>query len=265
VASENIQKLFAQTLLGHYADEKAWAAINALRSAGAPEVFEYASAWCHSSEALKRARAAAILCQLQRPAASGSHEGAEWVYRRESFELITTMLESENHPMVLESAISGLGHLADPTALSQILPYQNHPDRDVRFAVAFALGCFPNEPESIAALLRLTVDSSADVRDWAVFGLGVQGEADTPEIRETLFRLLSDPDENVREEAAVGLGKRHDERLLPQLRVMLDGPELNVRVADAASALLELDEVPEDWAPADYKDALKRKFNIAEY
>jgi hypothetical protein len=262
--SEKSQKLFAQTLVGDYEGEEAWAAVNALRSDGSREIFEYAADWCHADDALKRARAAAVLCQLRRAHGPDPPYGPEWMFRDESFGVITRMLENEGHPMVLDSAISALGHLANPKALPYILRYQNHPNQDLRFAVAFALGCFPNDPHSITGLLKLTTDSSSDVRDWAVFGLGVQGDADSPEIRESLFRCLSDPDEDVREEAAVGLGKRHDQRLLPRLRTMLDEPELKVRVADAATALLELDEVPEDWTTADYKDALKRKFNIEE-
>jgi HEAT repeat protein len=244
--SEKIEKLFAQTLVGDYESEEAWAAVGALRTDGSREIFEYAANWCHADEALKRARAADILCQLQRPRVPDLPDNPERIFRDESFEIVTRMLENEGNPMVLDSAISALGHLAKPKALPSILRYQNHPDQNVRFAVAFALGCFPNEPPSIAGLLKLTTDSSSDVRDWAVFGLGVQGDADSPEIRESLFRCLNDPDEDVREEAAIGLGKRHDQRLLPRLRAMLDEPGLKVRVADAATALLELDEVPQN-------------------
>jgi HEAT repeat protein len=90
------------------------------------------------------------------------------------------------------------------------------------------------------------------VRDWAVVGLGVLGDADSEEIRDALLRCVDDSDENVREEAAVGLGKRRDARLLPKLRMMLGEAELRVRVAEAAAALLGLAE--------DYIGALEAKF-----
>ena len=106
------------------------------------------------------------------------------------------------------------------------------------------------------------MDSCSDVRDWAVFGLGVQGDCDPPEIRETLLRCLNDTDEDVHEEAAVGLGKRSDQRLIPQLRAMLDQGEITGRMAEAATGLLELDEAPPEWTPADYRAALSAKFNF---
>ena len=174
------------------------------------------------------------------------------------------MLENEQDPLVLDSAICALGHLYNSSAVPLILRYQDHPNESVRFAVAFALGCFPNDPESVCGLLKLTSDADDDVRDWAVFGLGVQGDADSPEIRDTLLRCLDDANEDVREEAAVGLGKRRDQRLLPTLRTMLDGPKLYVRAAEAAAAILGLDQDPPDWTAADYKAALTNKFHILD-
>ena len=82
------------------------------------------------------------------------------------------------------------------------------------------------------------------------------GDADSPVIRNALVRCLEDSDENVREEAAVGLGKRHDERLIPKLRLMLDAPDLSPRVQEAAALVLALPEVPSDWTSVDYRNAL---------
>ena len=56
------------------------------------------------------------------------------------------MLESERDNLVLDSAISALGHLGNAEAVPLILRFQNHSDDNVRFAVAFALCCFPNDP-----------------------------------------------------------------------------------------------------------------------
>lgn len=244
-----IEALFEQTLVGDYEDDAACDAVHALRLQGSREVFEHAAAWLASENPVKRARAAAILGQLQNP----DHTRA---FCEESYSLITRMLANEEVPLVLDSAISALGHLYDPRAIPVIIRYEDHPDQSVRFSVAFALGCFPNDPESIRVLVKLTADSDSDVRDWAVFGLGVLGDSDSPEIREALLRRLEDEDEDVREEAAIGLGKRRDSRLLPVLLTMLDAPELKIRVAEAAAAYLGLETEPPDWSAEDYKAAL---------
>jgi HEAT repeat protein len=260
LTNPEIAILFEHALLGDYESEDAWAAISALRQSGSREVFERAAHWCRAEDPLKRARAAAVLCQLRRPTASlGSIASPEWLFRDEAYALVVEMVEQEEDPLVLDSAISALGHLDDPRAIPLIIRFHGHAHESVRFAVAFALGCFPNDDESVRCLLRLMSDEDADVRDWAVFGLGVLGDADSPAIRDALLRCLDDADEDVREEAAVGLGKRRDERLLPKLLVMLDGPSPGPRVTEAATALLGLDREPDGWSAADYKAALRVK------
>jgi len=99
----------------------------------------------------------------------------------------------------LSSAISALGHLGDPCAIPLITPFTTHPDARLRFGATFALGCFPDEPASVLALLRLMEDTDDDVRDWPI-GLGVQGAAESAEIRHALFRKLTDGNDDVREE-----------------------------------------------------------------
>jgi hypothetical protein len=264
-----VEALFAQTLVGEYEGSDAWAAVNALRQDGSREIFEHAAAWRRSDDPLKRARAVDILCQLRCAPATNPPEETrwdkpEWMFREESYPLVAEMLENEQDPMVLDSAICALGHLGIAEAVPVILRYRDHPAESIRFAVTFALGCFPNDPQSVDGLLKLISDTDADVRDWAVFGLGVLGDADSFEIREALLRRLDDADEDVREEAAVGLGKRQDQRLIPRLRAMLDEPELGGRVAEAAAALLGLDEDPPEWTAADYKAALTGKFQITD-
>lgn len=44
---------------------------------------------------------------------------------------------------------------------------------------------------------------------------------------------------------------------------MLNEPELKIRVAEAAAALLGMDRDPQEWGAVDYKAALREKFNIA--
>jgi HEAT repeat protein len=264
MTSYEMQQLFNQTLLGDYDDEAPWDAVSALRSDGNREIFETAAAWFRETDPMKRARAAAILAQLR---VSGSEKPPrkepEWLFRDEAFPLIVEMLEHEANVMVLSSGIAALGHLYNEAGIPVIVRYKNHLDQDVRFSVACALGHFPNNPLAVANLIPLTRDEDSDVRDWSVFGLGVQGGVDSSEIREALLQRLSDPDEDVREEAAVGLGKRQDLRVLPTLRSMLAMPELKVRVAEAASAMLGIPEDPEEWEAEDYMKALDERFGRA--
>jgi hypothetical protein len=261
MTSSVVQDLFDQTLVGNYDDEAPWDAVSTLRSSGDRLIFETAALWLKSANPLKRARAAAIIAQLRAPSLGEKEiKQPTWLFRDETFPLLVELLEGESDAMVLNSGIAALGHLYNEDAISLIEKYKEHSDEDVRFSVACALGHFPNDPVAISALIALTRDSDSDVRDWAVFGLGVQGDADSPEIRQVLLQGLSDPNEDVREEASVGLGKRQDLRLLPTLRNMLDAPELKVRVSEAASAMLGLPEDPEDWEAEDYKEALDKKF-----
>jgi HEAT repeat protein len=264
VNTSEIESLFAQTLLGDDEDESASSAVAELRRDGSREIFEHAAAWCLTDDPLKRARGIDVLCQLRRASAETSIlVRPEWMFREESYLLITKMLEKERDPVVLDSAISALGHLYNAEAVPLILTFQDHPDRGVRFAVTFALQCFPDDPQSVSGLLKLTSDEDDDVRDWAAFGLGVQGDADSPEIRQALLRCLDDSNEEAREESAVGLGKRKDQRLIPKLLEMLNQPELKIRVALAAAALLGLDKDPPEWEAADYKAALADKFHVS--
>ena len=259
MTSERIHQLFDQTLLGQYEDEEPWNAVSELRSNGSREIFEIAARWLQNSDSLKRARGAAILAQLRKPAENPRAE-PEWLFRTEAFRLVVNMLRGEDEPLVLDSGIAALGFLSDCDAIPIIASYAGHLDENVRFSVACALGHFPNDPEAVACLLALTRDVDSDVRDWAVFGLGVQGDVDSPDIRDALLERVTDSDEDVREEAIVGLGRRHDLRLLPVLRNLLDAPVLKLRVAEAASAMLGFAQDPEEWEAKDYKRALDEMF-----
>lgn len=259
MTSERMHQLFDRTLLGRYEDEMPWNAVSELQSSGSRETFEIAAQWLQTNDALKRARGAAILSQL-RESSENPKAKPKWLFREEAFPLIANMLKREDDPLVLDSGIAALGHLYDSAAIPIIASYTNHPDENVRFSVACALGHFPNDSEAVARLLKLTRDTDSDVRDWAVFGLGVQGDVDSPEIREALLERVTDSDEDVREEAVVGLGKRRDPRLLPVLRSLLNAPELKLRIAEAASAMLGFAEDPEEWKAEDYKRALDETF-----
>lgn len=107
-------------------------------------------------------------------------------------------------------AIPALGHLDDPRAVPLVAAFCSDPRAEIRFSVRFALGSFPNAPLSVKTLLTLIEDAEADVRDWATFGVGVWGDPDSIELRESLRRRLNDSNTDGRVEAVVGLAKRND-------------------------------------------------------
>lgn len=249
-----IDELFAQAFQGNYDDDDAWKAVHRLQAIGSRELFEKAAAACRSNEPLKRARGADILAQLGHTSSNPTT-----LFADESFKILTGMLDSETDPIPLSAILTALGHLKNSSAIPQILPFSYHPDPDVRFGLAFALGCFADDKRSVRTLLKLMGDKDSEVRDWATFGLGDLSDFDSPEIREALFQNLSDQDEDVREEAMVGLAKRKDIRSLPAVVKGLKNEEPS-RALDAANFLLErTTDLIED--PSLAHEALRQRFH----
>jgi HEAT repeats len=251
----SIDELFTRTLSGEYEDEMPWEAVCALRRIGTRQVFERARELGQSSDALSRARGADVLAQLGKTVYHPSNSFPE-----ESYSVIRDLVQQETDPCPLASGIAALGHLDNPFAVPLIASFSSHPSPQVRFAVAFALGCFPNDPLSVPPLLLLMQDADDHVRDWATFGLGVQGDIDSDEIREALVQRLKDSNQDVREEAMVGLGKRKDQAVLAMLVAQLEQPEITVRVIEATCLMLGMVHEREGWEGADYARALRQRF-----
>ena len=256
MTSTAIDELFACTLKGNYDDDAPWQAVHALRKLGTRDVFDIAAAWCKSDNSLMRARGADVLAQLGK-----TFDHPVNSFPEDAYAIVSELVHHEKDLSPLGSAISALGHLENVAAIPLIAAFHTHPSADIRFSVACSLGTFPNDDLSVETLLQLMEDSDEDVRDWATFGLGVQGDQDSPAIRDALYRSLSDSSEDVREEAMVGLGKRKDQRVLSPLFSALDGPEIKVRVADAASLLLGMESDTKDWGAEEYRTALKERFS----
>jgi HEAT repeat protein len=251
-----IDELFDQTLTGNDDDDEPWKAVHTLRRMGTREVFEKAAEWCKSDNPLARARGADVLGQLGRTAEHPSNNFPE-----ESYVAISALVQRETDLRPLASAIYAMGHLHNFAGVPLIANFGSHPHPDIRDAVAFSLGCFPNEPLSVATLLKLTDDIDEDIRNWATFGLGNLGDADSSEIRDALVRLLNDSKEDVREEAMVGLGKRKDPRVLAALLDALEQTNMAGMTIEAASLMLGMEEERKDWTAADYATALRNRFS----
>jgi len=230
----SINDLFAAALQGDYDNDEAWQAVHTLRSLGTRDIFDQAVVLCRSPEPLKRARGADILGQLGKTSESPITQ-----FPNESFKVLTGMLDSETDRIALSAIIAALGHLENPAAIPMILPFSYHPDPDVRFGLAFALGCLAGDRRTVSTLLKLMTDKDDEVRDWATFGLGVLGDFDSTEIREALFQNLSDGDEEIRGDAMEGLAKRHDLRVLPHVMDALEDDEPIPEALEAANFLLD--------------------------
>ena len=256
MSPQTLDEMFARTLSGDYKSDAPWEAIAALQKLGSREVFQRAAAWCNSPEPMKRARGADILAQIGKTVEHPSNN-----FPDECFAVVSSMLTREKEPLPLRSAIHALGHIEDPTAVSLLVQHRSHPDANVRFAVATALGSFADDFLAASALIQLTCDTNADVRDWATFGLGVLGRLDSTEIRNALAARLNDPCDEAREEAMIGLAKRQDQRVLSPLISSLEAASVADRAVEAASELLGLpDEDGEGWTGKDYAAALREKF-----
>jgi HEAT repeat protein len=262
MTTKEIDKLFAEALLGDYDYDAPWAAVKALRRNGNREIFDSAAAWCASPEALKRARGADILCQLRAPGTPEQELNKaipDPIYVPESFDILYRMIVGESDEQALASELYGLGHLRQEGSVSTLVPFATHTSSEIRFAVACALGSFPNDPGAIPALIGLAGDQDDEVRDWSLFALGSQGDTDTPNIREVFVCHLDDPCPNAREEAIAGLAKRKDHRAaLPLLRLMQSGSYFSHHEYDFRPLLDAPDDV--DWGTEDYIDALYARF-----
>lgn len=255
VPDATVEQLFADTLRGDYEDDAPWDAVRKLRHLATREVFNVAARWCASKHALERARGLDVVAQLGKTVTHPANR-----FPDECYALVVSTVTHETEERPLDSGITALGHIGNPTAVPLIAQFHSHKSSEIRFAVAFALGCFPNDPLSTHTLLKLMRDSDKDVRDWATFGLGVQGDQDSPEIRDALLGALADSDEDVVEEALVSLAKRRDTRVVPVLLAKLREPNTTTLVIEAAYTLLGLPDDRKDWSQRDYARAVAEQF-----
>jgi HEAT repeat protein len=165
-------------------------------------------------------------------------------YADESYPIVETLLLGNPSDEMKSSCIAALSHLENSAAIPLICSFRGDSDPEIRLSVAHALGGFSlmNDHQAIDALLELMRDEDERVRDWATFGLGVLGDADSPTIREALLERLSDNYPDAREEAMVALAKRKDLRALRILTELLQAEPILDCAEEAACYLLDLEK-----------------------
>jgi HEAT repeat protein len=146
----------------------------------------------------------------------------------------------DDRPVVLSSAITALGHLADARAFPAVLARVAHPCAEVRLAVAGD----SRAAEAAAALIQLTRDVDPEVRDWATMALSAPFEADRDELRDALAARLADTEGDTAGEALLGLAQRQDPRTLAPLLDWLDVDHPGNLIVEAAAALGAAEALP---------------------
>ena len=127
-------------------------------------------------------------------------------------------------------AAEALARIGVP-AIGPLVQALSHPDEDVRWMAAIALGEI-GDPQAIGPLVRLLGDPDRFVQSRAAFALGELG----PEAVGPLMAALREGDPGTREGAARALGLIADTRGIEPLLGALGDPEETVRDA-ALSAL----------------------------
>lgn len=205
----------------------AWEAVQALRRRATPEVFAMACHYAASDDARERQRGLDVLAHLSK-------------FEADAVPVAMQHLGDSNHK-VANSAAWALCHLNGPEARAALVTLRKHPYRDVRHAVATALG-HGECPGRVETLLELIEDPEEVVRDWATWALGRMPESpfeDTPQIREALRKRLSDSYKDVRYEALWGLALRKDPDALLKLAAKIESGYYAQGDEDAALEVLQ--------------------------
>jgi HEAT repeat protein len=156
----------------------------------------------------------------------------------------------KDDPEFLWSLANALQCAADPIALPVLTRLAEHPDRDVRLAVAQGIVfCRTNEDEEDTqpicdVLVSLMEDEDDEIRDWATTGLGQQIDTDNWAIRNALSQRIGDRAPGVQWEAILGLARRHDHKVLELIREGLSGDIVDRRAVQAAGHLADRELFP---------------------
>lgn len=204
-----------------------WNAVAALHFRGTKDVLEKAEGLCRSDCTAERRLGADILGQLGVP---------ERTYPRECVSLLLAMLDRETDADVLQAIFVAFSHLGEAEAIEPALKYRGHPDSEVRHGVVLALTGYEDQ-RAVNALIELSHDQDAHVRDWATFALGQQIALDTPGIREALAERLTDSDYETRCEGIMGLALRGDRQVIPVISRELASDSIGCTVVEAAIAI----------------------------
>lgn len=127
---KSTEELFAATLEGEHDDDAPSEAVTVLRLRGTPDVFEMAKVYCASENANARERGLQVLAQL-----GAGKSDAERPFIAESVSIAIDHLR-ESDCAVVSAAAWALSHLGTKPAVTALIALRDHPDPDVRQAIA---------------------------------------------------------------------------------------------------------------------------------
>lgn len=192
-----------------------------LRKRGTEDIFTRSYELATTGNDLERQIGMTVLAQLGHAARP---------YYEPTIALCFELLATEKQPEVLSAILYAIAHnnkQLDAQQTSCVAAFKGHKDKDIRFAVAFAL-LGVNNKTAIDTLIVLTTDKVADVRNWATFGIGSQIRTTSEEITTALWNRINDKDKKTREEAVAGLARRKD----PRVKDMLELDQLTDILSD---------------------------------
>jgi hypothetical protein len=234
-------------------DERYWGIVDSIAELTFTESFTVVQTLCASDSAAYRRIGADLLAQIG-PRSFEQHPAEVEVAVDELLHL-TSPEEDED---VLCSAIIAAGSLRRDSLRRAVLTNVHHTSVKVRIAVSIALPSLANagvrhdgrwidaaeDPAVIGALVALSRDPEAAVRDFATFALGSQLDANSDNVREALAARLHDSDLPTAGEALVGLARRQDPRALAMVLEQLGHLRLTGHVVEAAAELADPSALP---------------------
>jgi HEAT repeat protein/cyclophilin family peptidyl-prolyl cis-trans isomerase len=133
-------------------------------------------------------------------------------------------------------ALLSIGRFPPPGDLAPIVRWTTSPNVEVRWRAAWAL-FRPRDPAAVTDLLRMTEDTSPEVRFWAVRGLVAtvvdQAKLDRAVTSARLRAAVRDPDRRVRTEALRALGGYDDDESFAVMLAALESPDTWLSVSAA--------------------------------
>jgi HEAT repeat protein len=209
-----IDALFARAVANAGDLDDRWEPIKALHDHDDPAAVRAAAERrLDSEDPVVREAAVDVLAQVG---------GADAPDRADRATLLLERLAIEEHPHVLAALATAFLHLKDERAIAPLVALVDHEHPLVRRGVVDGLSLHADDDRCVDALIALSADPIAEVRDWATFALGHLGHHTAPRVVEALAARLHDEDHHTSAEALYALALRADPRAAARLLELLD-------------------------------------------